>query len=296
MIVVTGATGNIGRKIAEILLKSGQRVRVVVRSADKAKDLKEKGAEVAVASLDDADALAAALKGADAAFLMIPPNYTAQDFRAYQNKISESLEKAVRQSGVKFVVNLSSVGAHRPEKGGPINGLYDHEQRLNKIPNVNVFHLRPCYFMENLLMNVSLIKNMGVAGSPLKPDVKLPMIATQDIAVEAVERLTQRDFVGKIVKELFGQRDLSMQEVTKVLGRAIGRPDLAYVQFPYADAEKAMTQMGLSSDVARLMIEMQRTVNDGQAGATQTRGNSSTTKTSIEEFAKTTFATVFKAG
>jgi uncharacterized protein YbjT (DUF2867 family) len=294
MIVVTGATGNIGKKIAERLLSQGQKVRVVARHVDRLKELTNKGAEAFVGSLEDVPAMTKAFTGADAVFTMIPPNMTAQDFRKYQNNVSQALAEAIQKSGVKYVVNLSSLGAHRPDKLGPINGLYDHEQRLNQLNGVNVLHLRPTYFMENLLMNVGLIKNMGINGSPFRADVSFPMIATQDIAAQAAERLAKRDFKGSSVKELLGQRDLSMAEATKVFGQAINKPDLKYVQFPYDEAEKAMTGTGLSPDVARLFIEMSRGFNEGVAQPTQGRNPQTTTPTSIEEFAKT-FAEIYKS-
>src|SRR5205085_1545759 len=120
----------------------------------------------------------------------------------------------------------SSVGAHRGEKMGPVNGLFDHEQRFNKLAQVNVLHLRPTFFMENMLMNIGLIKQMGVNGTPMKPDLSISMIATQDIAAEAVRDLVALDFKGKSVKELLGQRDLTMTEATRVIGQAIGKPAL----------------------------------------------------------------------
>lgn len=285
MIVITGATGNIGRKITEILIAKKEKVRVLARTKEKLQEVAAKGAEIAAASLDDAAALTKAFSGADAVFTMIPPSYAVENFRAYQNKLSEAITEAVKKSGVKYVVDLSSIGAQQPEKGGPINGLYDHEQRINKLEDVNVLHLRPSYFMENTLWNIGLIKNMGVNGSPLKPDVRFPMIATKDIAAYAAERLSKRDFKGKSVQELHGERDLSMAEVTKILGKAIGKPDLPYVQFSYDDAEKAMTGTGMSADVARLFIEMNKGFNEGAVKSTQPRSEHTTTPTSIEEFA-----------
>lgn len=295
MIAIVGATGNIGKRLTEILLKKGQKVRAIVRNADKAKDLKDQGAELFTADVYDTAALTKAFESADAAFIMIPPHYSAPDMRADQNKISEALTQAIQKSGVKYVVSLSSLGAHLSEKAGPVNGLFDHEQRLNKNFSGNIIHLRPSFFMENHLMNVSLIKNMGIMGGPLKPDVKQPMIATQDIADEAANRLMKKDFKGQVVEELQGERDLSMKEVTRAIAQAIGKPELNYVQFAYEDAEKAMVQMGLSPDAARLLIEMNRSINEGIIQRTQPRNEQSTTPTSIEEFTKTIFAPLYSA-
>src|SRR5579871_3892288 len=149
LFVITGATGHIGRRISELLLSKKKRVRVIGRNAEKLKPLADKGAEIFVGNVENEGDMTRGFTGAKAVFLMIPPNYGAEDFRKYQNLVSETYEKALRATGVRYVVNLSSIGAHRSDKLGPINGLYDHEQRLNKLAGVHVVHLRPVYFMEN---------------------------------------------------------------------------------------------------------------------------------------------------
>src|SRR4029077_4724708 len=131
--VITGATGHIGHLIAEKLLAQNKKVRAIGRDASKLKLLENKGAEVFVGNVEKADDMTRAFQGAKAVFLMIPPDYKAEDFRQYQNRVSETYEKALKATGVRYVVNLSSLGAHRPDKLGPINGLHDHEQRLNKM-------------------------------------------------------------------------------------------------------------------------------------------------------------------
>ncbi len=292
LIVVTGATGHIGGSLTRQLVAKGRKVRALARNADKLKDLK--GAEAFAADLNDAAALKKAFAGAEAAFVMIPPNLGARDFRKYQNEVGEAQAQAIKDAGVRYVVHLSSVGAHLSQGAGPVNGLYDNEQRLNKL-GVNVLHLRPTYFMENLLMNVGMIKGMGIAGSPLRPDVKIPIIATRDIADVAAARLLALDFKGIEVQELLGPKDYTMAEATAVLGKAIGKGDLKYVQFPYEDALKAMVGMGISPDVAGLFNEMNKGFNEGIVTATQQRGAKTNTPTTLEQFAQDTFAPAFKA-
>ncbi len=292
MIVITGATGNIGKPLAEMLLSKGQKVRVVGRSKERLKSLVEKGADPFIGSVDDSSEMARAFSGAKAIFAMIPPDLTAKDTRAHQNNIGETLAKAIVQSGVKHVVNLSSVGAHLSEKVGPVTGLYDQEQRLNQLKEVHVLHLRPTYFMENLLWNVGLIKNMGINGTSLKGDLSIPMIATRDIAADAAERLLHLDFSGKSARELLGQREISMNEVTEIIGKTIHKPGLKYIQFPYEDAEKAMVGMGLSQDSAQGFNELSRAFNEGILKPTEKRTAKNSTPTSFEEFAKT-FAAVY---
>jgi uncharacterized protein YbjT (DUF2867 family) len=283
MIAITGATGNIGSKITLDLISKGEKVRCIARGADKLEGLAGKGADTAAVDLADTGALTSAFSGAEAAFVMIPPNYGVSDFRAYQNAVGESIVKAVKEAGVMAVVNLSSQGAHLPDKTGPIKGLHDQEERLNKLSGVNVLHLRPSYFMENLLTNIEMIRNQNMLGGALKADMKIPMIATQDIGKFAAERLAQKDFSGITVKDLLGQRDLSMNEAAVIVGEKIDRPDLKYVQFSYDDTRSALVSMGLSEDVAGLFIEMMRAFNDGLIKSHRSPEN--TTDTPLEEFA-----------
>ena len=284
MIAITGATGNIGGKIAAALLSGGHAVRCIARSTDKLETLAAQGAEVEAISLADTAALIKAFDGVETVFAMIPPNYQAPDFSFYQEMIGTSLVKAIQAVRIQHVVNLSSIGAHLPDKTGPIKGLHAQEQRLNQLSGVHVLHLRPTYFMENLLANVPLIQSMNIMGSALRDDLPMPMIATRDIAKVAARRLVDKDFAGKSLVELLGQRDLTMTEVASIVGRKIDRPDLKYVQFSYPDTGKALTDMGFSSDVADQFIEMNRAFNEGLVQGKRTPEN--TTETPFEDFAQ----------
>jgi uncharacterized protein YbjT (DUF2867 family) len=285
MYAITGATGNIGSKVADILLTRGEKVRVIGRDAARLQQFVRKGAVAAVGDLQDSTFLTEAFTGVDAVFTMIPPNYAAVDFRAYQNEIGTSIAMALTSARVRFVVNLSSQGADLPAGTGPIVGLRDQEQRLNALQGVHVVHLRCTYFMENLLMNIPLINQQGFAGSAVRGDQKFAMIATKDIAARVAEHLVKRDFLGKEVRDLLGQRDLSIEEAIAVFGRRIGRPDLKYVQIPYDEAAKGMVAMGISPDVSRLFVEMGKALNEGVFAAARPRTAENTTPTSIEQFA-----------
>jgi uncharacterized protein YbjT (DUF2867 family) len=285
MIVVTGASGNIGSKVIANLLLLGERVRCVARNADKLKEPADKGAEIAAFSLEDTAALTRAFDGADSIFAMIPPGYSAPDFRAYQNMIGASIAEAIGKSGAKYIVNLSSQGAHLPDKTGLIKGLHDQEERLNKLPGVNILHMRPTYFMENLLANIDMIKKKNMMGSALRGDLRMPMIATRDIAKFTAKRLLKKDFSGISVKDLLGERDISMNEAAAIIAKKTRRPDLKYVQFSYEDTERALAGMGFSVDVAGLFIEMSRAINE-QLIMDTPRTIENTTETSFEEFAE----------
>lgn len=287
MYAITGATGNIGSRTADILLTKGEKVRVIGRSAARLQRFVDHGAEAMVGDLKDSVFVTRAFTGATAVFTMIPPDFSVKDFRAYQNEVGENLAAGITKSDVKYVVNLSSQGADLPEGTGPILGLRAQEMRLNRLEGVNVLHLRPTYFMENLLMNIPLINQMRTAGSAVRGDLKFAMIATGDIATKVAEYLVRLDFTGKTVQDLLGQRDLSLNEAIAVIGQRIRMPDLKYVQFSYEDAAKGMTEMGISTDVSRLLIEMSRALNGRLFAVSRPRTNDNTTPTSIEEFSET---------
>lgn len=284
MFVITGATGNIGSVLAEKLLEKKQKVRAIGRSADKLKGLAGRGAEIAAGSLDDTAFLAGAFEGATAVFTMIPGDLRAQNARKQQDHVGEAIASAIERARPSFVVNLSSIGGHLPEGTGPIAGLHAQEERLNLIREIHVLHLRPAYFMENLLANIPLMKHMGINGSAMRGDLSFPWIATRDVAAAASDHMLKLDFKNKNVHDLLGQRDLTHTEVTKMIGQAIRKPDLPYIQFSYEDAQKGMMQAGISEDVAGSFNEMARAFNEGLI-VSPPRTPKNTTPTSIEDFA-----------
>lgn len=285
MYAIMGSAGNIGSKLTNLLLEKSQKVRIIGRSRDKLQPLIDKGAEAALGDASDVDFLAGAFEGASAVYTMIPPHYTTPDLIQYQNEFGACIAKAIEKSGVSYVVNLSSIGAHLPDKTGPIKGLRDQEQRLNQLEGVNVMHLRPSYFMENALDSIDMIKNMGINGGHIRGDLAFAMIATQDIARDAMEHLLERDFSGKVVRELLGPRDVSLNEATRIIGEKIGKPELNYVDFPREDFINAMIQAGLTQNMAELIAEMSAGINEGLFGSGLQRTAENTTSTTIEEFA-----------
>lgn len=263
------------------------------RSAEKLHAYVEKGAEAQVGDVTDANAVRNALNGARAAFLLVPPDMQSKDYRAHQSEVVEALLTAVKNSGLHYAVNLSSFGAQAPSGTGPIAGLHECEVKLNGVEKLNVLHLRPAYFMENELRAIPMIQGMGTYGGALKANLKFPMIATRDIGVYAAKRLLKLDFSGKQTQELHGERDLTMSEVTAVLGKAIGKPDLKYMQFPYEQVQQVLLQMGIPAKTAAQFIEMFRGINEGIVVTVEPRTAANTTPTSIETFAKEVFAPAY---
>ena len=290
MYVVLGATGNTGSIITNSLLLNGERVRVVGRNASRLERLVRKGAEAFVANVDDAAALTKALTGARAAYLMVPPNLGSPDYRADQEHESDAIAQAVKDSSLRYAVNLSSYGADVAEGTGPIAGLHSSEEKLNSISGLNVLHLRAGYFMENNLGAIGMIQGMGIFGHALLPELKHPMIATRDIGEYAAQRILKLDFSGKETRELLGERDISMNEATAVIARGIGKPDLRYVQFPYDQVQQVLAQMGVPPKTASQFIEMYKAINEEVVAAREPRSPENTTPTAFERFVQDVLA------
>lgn len=295
MYLITGATGNTGKPIALALLNAGKKVRIISRSAEKAKELTEKGAELFIGDTSNLEFLMKAFQGATAIYAMIPPDWSAPDFTKHQIKHADAIAQALQKAGVKYVVSLSSVGTHLEKDSGVVWGLRYMEQKFDAITGLNALHLRPTYFMENSLGMVDIVKKMGVIGSPVKANLKINMIATKDIAAYATKRLLALNFFGRNVQYLLGQRDLTYSDVAKIFGTEIGKPDLKYIEFPYEEFKKAMLGMGASVSMADSMNTFIKSMNEGKVLEDAKRTPETTTQTSIEEFAKT-FASIYNRG
>jgi uncharacterized protein YbjT (DUF2867 family) len=295
MYVITGASGNTGKRIAHSLLQAGKKVRVISRDAARIQDLVDAGAEPRIGSTDDAGFTKAAFAGAQAIYALVPGDYAAPQFREAQLAHVQAIAEGLRHNHVPYVVTLSSQGAHLPEGSGVVLGLYKMEQAFNAIPGLNVLHLRPTYFMENSLGMVGLVKEAGIMGSPLRADLRFPAIATRDIAEYASRRLMALDFSGHQTQDLLGSRDVSYPEIARTYGKAIGKPELPYVEFPPSEFKKTMVQqMGASESAADLMLEFIACMNAGGITGAAQRNPESTTPTSIEDFAHV-FSAVYQS-
>ena len=293
MIAITGATGQTGSKIANLLLEAGKQIRVLSRSEEKLKAFKESGAEIAVGNQENLSFLTKAFTGCEAVYLMIPPKIDTNDVRRYYDTMGDVAVKAIRKSGVKKVVFLSSLGAELRSGTGPVIGLHDVESKLSKLSRIDMAILRVGYFMENTLMNASLIRNRHIIGNTIPPDVYLTMVATRDIAKKAADLLATPSFKGHSIIDLFGDR-ITYQEATRQLGEAVGILTLSYVQFPDADAVKNMMEMGVSKNMAHSFVELSSAIAKGMVHPTQIDPLKPNADTSFKEFANEVLKPAFQ--
>jgi uncharacterized protein YbjT (DUF2867 family) len=292
-VAVVGATGKVGHELAAQLLARGVSVRALGRNPEKLAELAARGAEPHSPDVHDVKALAEAFRGAPALFAMIPPNYGHAEPREDQRQVADAIATGLQVARVKHVVTLSSLGADQPAGTGPIVGLRAMEERFNQVPGLNVVHLRAAYHYENFLASIPLIKSAGVDGGIIRPEVPIAMVATRDIAMAAAELLSTLAFTGRRVVELPGPRDYTMAETSRIIGAAIGRPDLRYVQFSEDDTRHRLLAAGCSSASAEMLIEMFKALDQGLVRALEPRSASSMTWTSFEDFARSVFLPAF---
>jgi uncharacterized protein YbjT (DUF2867 family) len=293
MFVVTGATGHTGSATTEALLASSAKVRVIGRDSTKMERFIAKGAEAFVADMTDAAALEKAFGGARAVFVVIPPNMTAPDIRSYQVAVGNSLTSAIQKNGISYAVVVSSTGAEQSSGTGVVLGLHELEKKFEAVAGLNFLCLRCGYFMENLLPQISILQSFGFMAGPIRADLPLPMIATRDIGQAAAESLLKLDFSGKQTRELLGPKHLDYSEAAKIIGGAIGKPDLSYRQVPAFILKPAMMRLGMSSNVVSNILEMCDALNSGKMKSLEPRSTRNTTPTTLEQFAVEVFAPAY---
>ena len=295
MYAIVGASGNTGGVVAERLLQAGQKVRVIGRDASRLERFTKRGAEAFVADATDAAALTKAFEGASAVYVMVPPNISSPDVPAYQARVSDALTAAIAKAAVPKAVMLSSFGADKPGKTGPVTGLHHLEEKLSAIAGLDAVFLRAGYFMENLLPQIGVIRKLGMMAGPLQADLPLPMIATRDIGAAAAELLLEPDFTGKHPRELLGQRDVSYAEIAPIIGKAIGKPGLSYTKVPAMMLRPALKQIGMSGSMVDILLEMADALNSGYMAPLEPRTEANSTPTSIETFISEEFVPRFQA-
>ena len=293
--VITGAAGNISKPLALQLLNAGHTVTVISRNESNVKELTDAGATTAIGSVEDLSFLTAAFAGADAVYTMVPPNHNPVNWKAYIGSVGAIYAKAIAANKIKYVVNLSSIGAHLPDGVGPVSGLYRVEQALNTLQDVNVKHLRPAYFYQNLLANVGLIKGMGIMGSNFSVEEgKFVIVDPTDIATVAAEELLSLSFTGKSARYIASD-EVSTAQIASVIGTAIGKPALPWVAFTDEQALGGMLQAGLPAEVANNFVEMGSSIQTGMMMEDYWKHRPTTLgKIKLADFAKV-FAQIYNA-
>lgn len=262
LFAVAGVTGNTGSAAAATLLERGARVRALVRTEEKGRPWKDRGAEVVVTDVTDTDSLAAALSGTDGAYLLMPPATQVDDFIEHRREVVRTARAAIEKSNVPHVVYLSSIGAQQPEGTGVIRSAFIAEQELESVDADTTF-LRPAYFIENWAAVLSTATSDGVLPTMWSPaDQKIPQVATLDIGRVAAEALLDGPGGNAQRVELAGPEDLSAEDVAAILADLLGR-EIGVTVVP-AQAQVEMFKAFASQSAAEAYYEMFRGMETGK--------------------------------
>jgi uncharacterized protein YbjT (DUF2867 family) len=282
--VITGSIGHISKPIVAGLVKAGKNVTVITSDADKVKEIEHLGAKGLVGSVQDNAFVKKAFAGAEVVYTMIPPIWQTTNWRASQNEVASHYAEAIRSNNIRYVVNLSSLGAHLKEGTGPVKALHDFEQSLNAIHGLNVKHLRPSFFYYNLLNQIGLIKHAGIMGANYGGgDQKVALVHTRDIAEVALEELLRINFSGNSVRHIVSD-ERTGAEVAAVLGSAIGK-EIPWILFSDEDQLKGLLEGGVPASHAPSYVEMGAAFRNGKMQELLSK-EKTVGPTKLEDFAK----------
>ncbi len=288
-IVVTGSLGHISKPLTEELLKEGHTVTVISHNPEKQKDIEALGAVAAIGTMEDANFLTKTFKGSDAVYCMISSgnSFFEQDFDLMEHtkSLGNNYKQAIEQSGVKRVVFLSSIGAHMDKGNGLLSFYYVIENILNTLPsNVSITFMRPVGFYYNLLGFINTIKTQGVIATNYGGDGKKPWVSPIDIAAAVLEELVA-PFEGRKVRYVASD-EISCNDLAKLLGTAIGKPDLKWIIMPDEQLLKGMIDAGMNKKIAAGLVEMNAATNTGLIYEDYNRNKPALGKVKLVDFAK----------
>jgi uncharacterized protein YbjT (DUF2867 family) len=265
--IITGSTGHISKPLTEQLIAGGHHVTVIT-SQSKTNDIQAIGAHAAVGSIEDRDFLIRSFSGTDCVYLMIPPKWSVADWFAYQKVVADNYIAAVQANNTRYVVILSSLGADMRNGCGPVDGTAYLEEQSKRLEKSNVLILRPSYFFYNLFSQIGMIKHAGFVGSTQPSDFKLILTHPSDIANVAAEHMLSPTFTGHgNIQNIASDDSNTWAQITKVLGDAIGKPELPYVEMTDEQAREGMLSAGLSQTIADGYEAMGKALRGGKMQA-----------------------------
>ncbi len=290
-IVLTGSLGNIGKPLTQELVQKGHSVTVISSNPERQKDIEALGAKAAIGTIQDVDFLSATFKDADIVYLMeawegIGNMFDKDvDFVAEFNRIGNIYKQAVEHSGVKRIVHLSSIGAHTDKINGSLLVHHNVEKILKQLPeDVSIKFMRPVGFYTNLFRFMQSIKTQGAIVQTYGGDQKEPWVSPLDIAAAIVEEM-EKPFEGRTIRYIASD-EVSPNEVAKILGGAIGKPDLKWLVIPDEQLLKGMLSTGMNEWIANGFVEMQASQGNGVLYEDYYHNQPTLGKVKLADFAK----------
>ncbi|MGG7664163.1 NmrA family NAD(P)-binding protein [Dyadobacter sp. BHUBP1] len=263
IVTVTGSLGNVGRILTEKLTAKGHTVKVVTSNPERSEEIRTLGAVPMVGLVHDYEFVKRSFEGSDAVYLMIPPDFHAPDIKEYIKTIGRQYADAVKETGVRLAVNLSSIGAHLEDGLGPTGPNFYVEQRLNELEHVHILHLRPGMFMTNFYGAMPMIQHQGIVGNNFNGSIHLPLTHPRDIAEAAFRAIDDFSVSGKQIQYVVSDVK-SGEQVARALGAAIGKDDVYWAEFSDKQLLEALMRDGFSRTMAQVyIIEIGMAIRDG---------------------------------
>jgi uncharacterized protein YbjT (DUF2867 family) len=253
MYAIAGVTGHTGKSVAETLHAKGQPIRVIVRDESKGTSWKSRGAEVAVASVDDEAALTQAFSGVKGAYVLLPPDPAVTDFFGSRARMFDAIGRAAVKAALPHLVLLSSIAAQSPKGTGPIAALHHAERSFERL-GIGTTFVRASYFLENYGGLLAPAKKDGVLPSFLPANRTHAVVTTTDIGRTAAQALLDGPR-GRRVIELSGPADVTPADVAAALTDLLGRT-VNVVEAPIDAVVPTFMSFGMSQHMAELYREM----------------------------------------
>jgi uncharacterized protein YbjT (DUF2867 family) len=264
-IIITGSLGHISKPLTEKLLQQGHDIKVISSKTDKKEEIEALGATAAIGSLEDVGFLSKIFTGADAVYCMIPPNnYFDQnlDLIEYYKRLGNNYANAILHSGVKRIVNLSTIGAHLKAGSGILLGAHNVQNILNELPeDIAITHMRPTSFFYNLYGYLDMIKSHGAIMANYGTDAKIPWVSPFDIA-DAIADEIVKPLAGRKIRYVASE-ELTGQETANILGEAIGKPDLKWILATNKETLNGLVAVGMNKQIAAGLVEMYASLQSG---------------------------------
>jgi len=254
MILITGATGTVGREVVRLCAEKGAQVRALIRSPEKAAEILGPSVELVRGDLKKPETLKCPLDNVDKIFLLTPSS-------PEQVEMEGNLIEAARRSGIGHLIKLSSLDAKPDSAVAMSRWHWQAEQKLQQ-SGIPFTLLRPHNFMQNMLTFAPGIRSQGIFRAPMK-NGRISMVDARDVAAVAAAVLTQEDHQGE-VHRITGPRRLSFQDAAEKLSAALGRK-VTYVDIPADVARRALLDAGTARWLADDLIELYRFFGAGRS-------------------------------
>ncbi len=261
MIVITAATGNIGRQVLERVTSGPQAIRVIVRDPTRLPARLRDRVEVVTGSHADEQTVQRAFEGADSVFWLPPGDMTADTATAAYVDFSRAGCMAARACGVKHVVGVSALGRGWPRSAGHVTATLAVDDMFAET-GVHYRALACGSLMDNLLRQIDTIAENGVFYWPSPADLPMPAVAAHDVASLASELLIDRQWSGVGAIPMMGPKDISFAEMAEIMSTVLSRP-IRFQQMTIEDMRDMTLAHGASIGMAQAMVDMLTAKNEG---------------------------------